>query len=369
MEDTNNDELRKLQEQQTIENVLKRKDMEHDALVEAAKKSVNNPNANVKQEQNKIIKDKVQEQEEKNRKQVEAVENRILDAEVDEMLKIYNEQERMAAEQRRLKVELILTLMQEEAKARDRLRRIANIDSMIKKQAQKFRVKHASKQSKVENLAYQLKIFEIREKIKRDKEKMLQDLDEKEMIRKRKKEQEERNKQKQEAKKQETEKEEEKKTENKEKTEKKIDKKEEIKKKQPLEEKKEMIIDPDELERKGNGTGNSRGRYLIEKNDDLYKDRSKRIHIEVRSEPKEKRTIDQKKVNYKMLNAIRKYTSVMEFYERNKYIFQRRNMYGQKVDDKDKFRQDLKFAVNHEQALSNAEKNKGKATFRPRIIE
>lgn len=368
MEDTNNDELRKLQEQQTIENVLKRKDMEHDALVEAAKKSVNNPNTNVKKEQDKIIKDKVQEQEEKNKKQVEAVENRILDAEVDEMLKIYNEQERMAAEQRRLKVELILTLMQEEAKARDRLRRISNIDNMIKKQAQKFRVRHATKQNKVENFAYQLKIFEIREKLKRDKERMLQELERRDMARK-KKEQEEKDKQKH----QEAIKEGKKQDENKEKQEKKPDKKvnkqEDNKTKKIPEENKKMVIDPDDLKEKGNKTEISDGRYLIEKNDDLYKNRSKRKHIEVKIEPREKRTIDQKKVNYKMLNAIKKYTSVMEFYERNKYIFHRRDVYGQKVDDKDKFRQNLKFVVNHDQALSNAEKNKGKATFRPRIIE
>ena len=367
MEDTNNDKLKKLQEQQRIESVLKRKDIEHDALVEAAKKSMNNPNANIKKEQDRIVKDKVKEQEEKHQRQVESVENKILDAEVDELLKIYNEQERLAAQKRKLQVELILTVMQEEMKARDRLKRLANVDRLVKKQAQKFRVRHASKQDKVESFVHQLKIFELSEKIKRDKERMLQELDAREMARKREKEKKEQEKREAEKKKQE---EKDKQKENEIKNnEKVVNKKEEEKIKEQNVEKKEMTIDPNELGKKGNGTDKSNGRYLLEKNDDLYKDRSKRIHIEVRSEPKEKRVIDQKKLNYKMMNAIKKYTSVMEFYERNKYIFQRRNIYGQKVDEKDSFRQNLKFAVNHEEALANSEKNKGKATFRPRIIE
>lgn len=307
--DFNNDELKKLQEQQLIENILKRKDIEHDALVEATKASMKDSNINIQYEKKRIVENKYKEREKKDKEEIKAVENKILDAEIDELLKIYNEQERLAAQKRKVQVDEILSCMEQELQARRRLTRLAKVDKMVKKQAERFRVNHANKQNKVENFVYKLKIFEAREKIQRDKEKKLKDIKARAL-----EEQEEKNE-------------------------------EELKK----------------------GNGNDKKLYLNPEEDFIYSENKKRTYIEVTNRPKTKKKIHQ--LNYKMLNAIKKYTNVVEFYERNKYIFQRnrKNKQGQK-NDRTSFIDSLKFGINHKKAIKNVEARDGEKTFKSRSI-
>ena len=108
MDNKNQEKLEKLSQQQLIDSILGKNRVEHEALVEAAKKSVNNPKIDINKEKNNIANKKYKEIEIKNNNKKAELIHKMLEEEVEIGLKKWQEEERTQVEKRKIETEKIL---------------------------------------------------------------------------------------------------------------------------------------------------------------------------------------------------------------------------------------------------------------------
>lgn len=284
MDNKNQEKLEKLNQQQLINSILGEKSVEHEALVEAAKKFINNPKIDINKEKNKIANKKYKEIEIKNNNEKAELTHKMLEEEVEIKLKKWQEEEKIQAEKRRTETEKILKELETSAKNRVR---------MEKKEREKFRKKYKQQEDKKANFLEQIKKM-TENKAKNESEKKEQQLN------------------------------------------------------NPVYN--TLVLDRTKYDTTTIKNDITAGKEIVKKD---------------------------KKVNFKMYNAIQRYVSTMEFYEKNKKILQRgrekikTNSTIKKRSSKRKsFIENLISAVDHKKALENVENKRNERTnIRPRIID
>ena len=147
MDNKNQEKLEKLSQQQLIDSILGKNNVEHEALVEATKKSVNNPKIDINKEKNNIANEKYKEIEIKNNNEKAELKHKMLE-EVEIELKKWQEEERIETEKRRIETEKILRELEITAKNRVRMER---------KERESFRKKYKQKEEKKTNFLNQMK--------------------------------------------------------------------------------------------------------------------------------------------------------------------------------------------------------------------
>lgn len=105
---TGKQRLEELEQQQLINSILGRKEMEHEALVEATINSMKDSNVNIEQEKERIINKKQKDIANENRKEILKLRREIIKEEVDKELQKMNEEEAKRKAERAKETESIL---------------------------------------------------------------------------------------------------------------------------------------------------------------------------------------------------------------------------------------------------------------------
>lgn len=154
MENKNEERIDKLTQQQLIDSILNKSKIEHEALVEVAKKTIDDPQIDINKEKNRIKDEKLKEIENKNNEEIKHLQHKILEEEVEIELQKINEEERIQAEKRRIETDRILKELEETRKKREKLER---------KEREIFRKKQKQKEKKRNNFLEQIKKVDITE--------------------------------------------------------------------------------------------------------------------------------------------------------------------------------------------------------------
>ena len=107
LENRINQEVEKLKQQQLINSILQRKQSEIDALVQAAK-TTSGPTSDIIKMQHQILKDNLERQNIENQKKLEEKRKEVIYDEVDKELQKMKEEDAIAAEKRKKKVDEII---------------------------------------------------------------------------------------------------------------------------------------------------------------------------------------------------------------------------------------------------------------------
>lgn len=154
MENKNEERIDKLTQQQLIDSILNKSKIEHEALIEVAKKTIDDPKIDINKEKNRIKDEKLKEIETKNNEEINNLQHKIFEEEVEIELQKINEEERIQAEKRRIETDRILKELEETRKKREKLER---------KEREIFRRKQKQKEKKRDNFLEQMKKVDITE--------------------------------------------------------------------------------------------------------------------------------------------------------------------------------------------------------------
>ena len=154
MDNKNQERLEKLRQQQLIDSILGRNKIEHEALVEATKKSMDNSEIDINEEKNRIKNKNLKEIETKNNKEINDLQHKVLEEEVEIELQRMQEEERKQAEERKKETEKILKGIDETRKNRERMER---------RERERLRKRKEEKEKKKNNFLEQMKKLDITE--------------------------------------------------------------------------------------------------------------------------------------------------------------------------------------------------------------
>lgn len=169
----NKNEKRLEKEQQLlIDRILKRKDIEHEALLKVARKSIKNPDLNVKEEKEKLVKQRMQMEEEVDEELlkdiiVEELAEQKRKEEVEKIIKELRESERIREERRKERIyndRLRAKQSIKEAKRLDFLRQVAELDKKEESTRREF-----LEQKAIETIQETRKNLDISERTAKEK--------------------------------------------------------------------------------------------------------------------------------------------------------------------------------------------------------